>query len=266
MSEETAALSGRRALVTGSTSGIGLAIAHALAKAGACVMLSGSREREAVTDIIADLWRDTGNEPDYIQADLSNPEKAGDLVKATAGELGGLDILVNNAGVQHVSPIEDFPPEKWQLILNLNLSAAFYGIRAAVPYLLKSKAGRILNMASAHGFVASPFKAAYVASKHGLLGLTKTVALELAEKGVTVNAICPGYVRTPLVENQLADTAKARNMSEAEVMRDVILAAQPTKEFVEAKALGDLAVFLCTDSARGITGAALPVDGGWTAR
>jgi 3-hydroxybutyrate dehydrogenase len=260
-------LAGRRALVTGSTSGIGLAVVRELAKAGARVILNGSRNVESVINLMQDVQSATPVPLDYVQADLSSPEKAGALVEEAARKMGGLDILINNAGVQHVAPIAEFPPEKWTLILNLNLSAAFFAMRAAIPYLKKAgKQGRIINMASAHALVASPFKAAYVAAKHGLLGLTKTAALELAEEGVTVNALCPGYVRTPLVENQLADTARARKMREEDVIRDVILAAQPSKQFVEVEALGAYCVFLCSPAGQGITGAALPVDGGWTAR
>jgi 3-hydroxybutyrate dehydrogenase len=188
------------------------------------------------------------------------------MVVQAADQLGSVDVLVNNAGIQHVSPIEDFPPEKWDAIIAINLSSSFHTIRAALPGMKSRKWGRIINLASAHGLVASPFKSAYVSAKHGLLGLTKTIALEAAEHGVTVNAVCPGYVRTPLVERQIPDTAQARGITEQEVIRNVLLAAQPTKEFVTTEQLGALAVFLCSDAAASINGAALPVDGGWTAQ
>ncbi|GHD56262.1 3-hydroxybutyrate dehydrogenase [Jeongeupia chitinilytica] len=258
-------LKGKVALVTGSTSGIGLGIAHALAREGATVVLNGLGKADEIEATRAQLAADTGAEIGFIGADLSRADAVAELIAKIEAEHGRLDILVNNAGVQHVSPIEDFPPEKWDLIIALNLGAAFHAIRLAVPGMKQRGWGRIINVASAHALVASPFKSAYVASKHGVLGLTKTVALELAEHGVTANAICPGYVMTPLVQKQIPDTAKARGISEEEVVRDVLLASQATKRFVEVDELGALAAFLCTDGAASITGTALPVDGGWTA-
>ncbi|MBM3115184.1 3-hydroxybutyrate dehydrogenase [Jeongeupia naejangsanensis] len=258
-------LKGKVALVTGSTSGIGLGIAHALARDGATVVLNGLGNPDEIETIRAQLAAETGTEVTFVGADLSRADAVAELIARVEADHGRLDVLVNNAGVQHVSPIEDFPPEKWDLIIALNLTAAFHTIRLAVPGMKKRGWGRIINVASAHALVASPFKSAYVASKHGILGLTKTVALELAEHGVTANAICPGYVMTPLVQKQIPDTAKARGITEEEVVRDVLLASQATKRFVEVDELGALAAFLCSDGAASITGIALPVDGGWTA-
>lgn len=253
------------ALVTGSTSGIGLGIARALAKEGATLVINGLGDPLEIEKTRAALAAETGVVVHFIGADLSKTAAVEEMITKVEATCGRLDILVNNAGVQHVSPIEDFPPEKYNLIIALNLSAAFHAIRLAVPGMKQRGWGRIINIASAHALVASPFKSAYVASKHAVLGLTKTVALELAEHGITANAICPGYVLTPLVRNQIPDTAKARGISEEEVIRDVLLAAQPTKKFVEVDELGALAVFLCSEGARSMTGIALPVDGGWTA-
>ncbi|AOY01855.1 3-hydroxybutyrate dehydrogenase [Jeongeupia sp. USM3] len=258
-------LKGKVALVTGSTSGIGLGIARALAHDGATVVLNGLGNADEIEAVRAQLAADTVADVRFIGADLSRADAVAGLIARIEAELGRLDILVNNAGVQHVAPIEDFPPEKWDLILALNLGAAFHAIRLAVPGMKLRGWGRIINVASAHALVASPFKSAYVASKHGVLGLTKTVALELAEHGITANAICPGYVMTPLVQKQIPDTAKARGISEEEVVRDVLLASQATKRFVEVDELGALAAFLCSNGAASITGTALPVDGGWTA-
>lgn len=259
-------LMGRVAVITGSTSGIGLGIARALASAGADVMLNGLGEQAEIEMVRATLAADTGVRVGYHGADLLNAGGATALVTDTIERMGQVDILVNNAGIQHVSPIEDFPAEKWDAIIALNLSAAFHTTRAAFGAMKAAGWGRIINVASAHALVASPFKSAYVAAKHGVLGLTKTVALEGAEHGVTCNAICPGYVWTPLVENQIDATAAARKISREDVIRNVLLAAQPSKRFAEVDELGALAAFLCTDAARSITGVALPVDGGWTAQ
>ena len=256
---------GKNAIVTGSTSGIGLGIAEALAGAGMNVMLNGFGDADEIETTRADLARRHGATIAYHGADMSKPEAIADLVSTTAAGFGSVDVVVNNAGIQNVAPIEEFPTEKWDAILAINLSSAFHTTRLALPGMKDRKWGRIVNIASAHGLVASPFKSAYVAAKHGMLGLTKTVALEAAEFGVTCNAICPGYVLTPLVEKQIPDTAKARGISEEAVVRDVLLAAQVTKQFVTVEQLGALAVFLCSDQAAQMTGTALPVDGGWTA-
>ncbi|WP_027468275.1 3-hydroxybutyrate dehydrogenase [Deefgea rivuli] len=253
------------ALITGSTSGIGLGIAKALAAQGASIVLNGLGEPSAIEKIRADLAAEFGVAVHFIGADLTQVAAVEAMIREVETTFGRLDILVNNAGMQHVCPIEDFPPEKYDLIIALNLSAAFHAIRLAVPGMKARGWGRIINIASAHALVASPFKSAYVASKHAILGLTKTVALEVAEHGITANAICPGYVMTPLVQKQIPDTAKARGISEEEVVRDVLLCAQSTKKFVEVEELGALAAFLCSDGARSMTGTALPVDGCWTA-
>jgi len=258
-------LQGKSAVVTGSTSGIGLAIAEGLAKAGANVLLNGSRDGDAVEDVRQNLADETGVKVIYQQADMTKPAEIEAMMQRAGDEFGGTDILINNAGIQFVSPIEDFPVEKWDQIMAINLSSAFHTTRLAVPGMKERKWGRILNIASAHSLVASPFKAAYVAAKHGILGMTKTAALEVAQHGVTVNAICPGYVLTPLVEKQIPATAEARGITEEEVIRDVLLAAQHTKQFVGLKELADLTVFLCGTGGQSITGTALPVDGGWTA-
>jgi len=254
------------AIVTGSTSGIGLALAEAMAKAGARIVLNGLGDPAKIEAVRAGLSNTYGVEVRYHGADMTKPEEITDMVTSTVKAFGRLDILVNNAGVQHVSPIEDFPTQTWDQIIAINLSSAFHATKAAVPVMKAQKRGRIVNIASAHALVASPFKSAYVAAKHGVLGLTKTVALETATFGVTANAICPGYVKTPLVEAQIADQAKARGISEDEVMRDVILAAQPTKAFVTFDELSGLLLYLVSDAGASINGAALSVDGGWTAQ
>ena len=258
-------LKGKIAIVTGSTSGIGLGIARAFAAEGVDLMLNGFGDAAAIEEIRAGLARDFGVRVLYDGADMSKGDQIAALVARTEAELGQVDILVNNAGIQFVSPIETFPVEKWDSIIAINLSSAFHAIRAVVPEMKARNWGRIINVASAHALVASPFKSAYVAAKHGIAGLTKTVALEGAEFGVTANAICPGYVDTPLVRKQIPDTAKARGISEEAVIRDVMLAGQPTKQFVQVDEVAAIAVFLAGDAARSITGATISVDGGWTA-
>jgi 3-hydroxybutyrate dehydrogenase len=258
-------LSKRNALVTGSTSGIGLAIARALAKEGAGIVINGMGDAEAIETERANIEKEFGVKAFYNGADMSKPAEIGAMVADAQAKLGSLDILVNNAGIQFVSPIEDFPAAKWDAILAINLSAAFHAIHAAVPGMKAQKWGRIVNTASAHSIVASPFKSAYVAAKHGINGLTKTVALELAQFGVTANCISPGYVWTPLVEHQIPDTMKARNLTRDQVIHDVLLASQPTKQFVTSEQVASLAVYLCSDAAAQITGANLSIDGGWTA-
>ncbi|MEO7365660.1 MAG: 3-hydroxybutyrate dehydrogenase [Sphingomicrobium sp.] len=252
-------LEGKVALVTGSTSGIGLAIARAFAAEGAEVMLNGFGDASE----IARLCEELGAVHD--DADLSDPTAIEAMLARCTAELGPPDILVNNAGIQHVAPIESFPPAKWDAVIAINLTAAFHTIRLALPAMRASKWGRIINTASAHSLVASPNKSAYVAAKHGIAGLTKTVALEAARDGVTVNCISPGYVWTTLVENQIPDTMKARGLTREQVMNDVLLAAQPTKRFVTPEEVAAFAVFLCRDEAASITGANLSMDGGWTA-
>ena len=259
-------LKGKNAVVTGSTSGIGLAIAEGLARAGANIVLNGLGDADEIEATRAGLEKAAGTKVLFNGANMLKPEEIAALIEDTETDLGSVDILVNNAGIQHVSPVEEFPVEKWDAIIAINLTAAFHGIRAAVPGMKARGWGRIVNTASAHALVASPFKSAYVAAKHGIAGLTKTIALEVAEHGTTVNAICPGYVLTPLVASQIPDTAKARGITEEEVKRDVLLAAQPTKEFVTAEQVADLTVFLCSDAAASITGTVMPIDGGWTAQ
>jgi 3-hydroxybutyrate dehydrogenase len=261
-----AELSGKTAIVTGSTSGIGLGIAQALAARGVNILLNGFGDHNEIDRIIAELTGMYGVTVEYSGADMSKPLDIARMVETAQAKLGAVDILVNNAGIQHVEAVETFPIEKWNAILGINLSAAFHATRAVIPGMRSRGFGRIINVASAHALVASPFKSAYVSAKHGIVGFTKTVALETAEHGITVNAICPGYVLTPLVEKQIPETAKARGLTEEQVVRDVLLHAQPTRQFVTTEEIGALAVFLCSRSARSITGAAIPIDGGWTAQ
>jgi 3-hydroxybutyrate dehydrogenase len=258
-------LLGRVALVTGSTSGIGLGIARALAQAGAAIVLNGLGDAVEIERTRASLAADCAVEASYSPADMSDESAIEAMVASILRTHGRLDVLVNNAGIQHVAPIEQFPVAKWQAIVAINLSSAFHTMRLAVPAMRANKFGRIINIASAHGLVASPFKAAYVAAKHGLVGLTKVVALETAEDNITCNAICPGYVYTPLVEAQIDGQARAHGIPREQVIRDVLLAQQPNKRFATVDELGALSVFLASDAAASITGTALPVDGGWTA-
>jgi 3-hydroxybutyrate dehydrogenase len=258
-------LRGKTALVTGSTSGIGLGIAEALATGGANIVLNGFGEQAAIAALrarLADSYRVTVK---YDGADVSRADAIEAMMRAAIAEFGAVDVLVNNAGIQHVAPIDEFPVPKWDAILAINLSAAFHTTRLALPGMKGRGWGRIVNIASAHALVASPYKAAYVAAKHGIAGLTKTVALEVAEQGITVNAVCPGYVLTPLVEKQIPDTAKARGITAEQVVRDVLLAAQPTKKFVTVEEVAALTRFLASDGAASITGAVIPIEGGWTA-
>ena len=258
-------LKGKTAVVTGSTSGIGLGIAEGFAKEGVNLVLNGFGDAAEIEKIRAGLASKFGIKVTYDGADMSKPEQIEAMMKKAAADFGGVDILVNNAGIQHVCPVEEFPTAKWDAIIAINLSSAFHTTKMAVPYMKSKGWGRLINIASAHAMVASPFKSAYVASKHGIMGFTKTVALEVAEKGITCNAICPGYVLTPLVEKQIPDTAKARGMTEEQVKKDVLLAAQPTKQFVTVEQVAGTAIFLCSDAAASITGTNIMVEGGWTA-
>jgi len=258
-------LKGKTAIVTGSTSGIGLAYARAFAAEGAALVINGFGDAGAIEAIRAELAATSGAAALYDPADMTKPEQIAVLVERTVRETGSVDIAVNNAGIQHVAPIEDFPDEKMEAIVRINLLSAWYLAKAVVPHMKAKGWGRIISTASAHSLVASPNKSAYVMAKHGLVGLTKTVALETAQHGVTVNCISPGYVWTPLVEAQIPDTMRARGMTREQVMNDVLLAAQPTKEFVTPEQVAALALFLCRDEAKAITGANLSVDGGWTA-
>ncbi len=259
-------LKNKTAVVTGSTSGIGLGIARALAQAGANVMLNGFGDAALIEKLRSELAASTGVRVLHHPADVTKPDEVAAMIAAAEQACGSVDILVNNAGIQFVSPVEDFPVERWLALQNVILNSSFYGIRAALPGMKRRNWGRIINLVSAHGLVASPFKSAYVAAKHGQVGLTKSVALEVAETGITCNAICPGYVLTALVEGQIESQAKAHNLPRDRVVKEVILAVQPTKRFVEIADIAALAIFLCSDSAKSITGAAVPIDGGWTAR
>ncbi|MSQ50569.1 MAG: 3-hydroxybutyrate dehydrogenase [Betaproteobacteria bacterium] len=258
-------LKGKNALITGSTSGIGLGIAEGFAKEGINLMLNGFGDAAEIEKLRAGLASKYGVKVLYDGADMSKPASIEAMMKKAQADLGGVDILVNNAGIQHVAPVEEFPLAKWDAIIAINLSSAFHTTRMAVPYMKSKNWGRIINVASAHALVASAYKSAYVASKHGIMGFTKTIALEVAEQGITVNAICPGYVLTPLVEAQIPDTARARGITEEQVKRDVLLAAQPTKKFVTVEQVAGTAIFLCTESAASITGTNISVEGGWTA-
>ncbi len=258
-------LRGKSAVVTGSTSGIGLAYARAFAAEGANVLLNGFGDAADIEKIRSGIEQEFGVKTLYSPADMTRPDQIAAMIDQAEKAFGAVDVLVNNAGIQFVSPIEEFPVEKWDQIIAINMSSAFHAMRAAVPGMKKRGWGRIISTASAHSLVASPFKAAYVTAKHGLMGLTKTVALETAAHGITVNCISPGYVWTPLVEKQIPDTMKARGLTRDQVINDVLLAAQPTKEFVKPEDVAALAVFLCSDAARQITGANLSMDGGWTA-
>jgi len=258
-------LKSKSAVVTGSTSGIGLAYARALAKEGANVLINGFGDAAAIEKERASIEADFGVKAIYSPADMTKPEEVAGMIALAEKTLDACDILICNAGIQFVSPVEEFPIEKWNQIIAINLTSAFLCMRAAVPGMKKRKWGRIISTASAHSLVASPFKSAYVSAKHGIAGLTKTIALETAEFGITVNCISPGYVWTPLVEKQIPDTMKARNMTKEQVINDVLLEAQPTKQFVTVDEVAAIAVFLCSDAAKQITGANLSVDGGWTA-
>jgi 3-hydroxybutyrate dehydrogenase len=259
-------LNGKTALVTGSTSGIGLGIARAYAAQGANVVLNGFGDAAEIEKVRAQMASDHGVTVRYDGADMSRPDAIESMMGNANEIFGGIDILVNNAGIQHVAPVDEFPVGKWDQILAINLSASFHTIRLALPRMKAKKWGRIVNVASAHALVASPYKSAYVAAKHGIAGLTKAVALEVAQQGITMNAICPGYVWTPLVEKQIPDTAKARGLTEEQVINDVLLHAQPTRKFVQVAEIAALALFLASDAGASVTGAVIPVDGGWTAQ
>jgi len=258
-------LKGKAALITGSTSGIGLGIAEALAAHGCNIVLNGFGKPDEIDTLRQRLARTYGVAVRYDPADMSNAAAIATMMSRSIGEFGAVDVLVNNAGIQHVAPIDEFPVEKWDAVIAINMVAAFHTIRHALPAMKQRRWGRIVNIASAHALVASPFKSAYVTAKHGIAGLTKTVALEVAELGITANAVCPGYVLTPLVEKQIPDTAKARGITEEQVVKDVLLAAQPTKKFVTVAEVAALTLFLVSDEAASITGAILPIEGGWTA-
>lgn len=258
-------LKNKTALVTGSTSGIGLAIAEALAKAGANIMLNGFGDAAEIEALKNTLQKNYHVSVHYSAANVADKSALETLVAEINHLFGSLDILINNAGIQHVAPLIEFPDDKWEAILAINLTSAFRLSKLALPYMLKANWGRIVNIASAHGMVASPFKSAYVAAKHGLVGLTKTIALEMAETNITCNVVCPGYVKTPLVEKQIMEQAKAHKISADQVIKEVLLKSQPNKKFIKPENLADLVVFLCSDSAEGMTGEVIAMDGGWTA-
>ncbi len=257
-------LKGKTALITGSTSGIGLGIAQGFAQAGINIVMNGFGDADEI-EANRKALEDMGVKAIYDGADMTKPDEIVSMIDNAASEMDSIDIVVNNAGIQNVDPVEDFPVGKWDAIVAINMSSSFHTVRAAVPHMKKQGWGRIINIASAHGLVASPYKSAYVTAKHGIMGFTKTIGLELAQDNITCNAICPGYVRTPLVENQIADTAKARGITEQEVIEDVMLKAQWTKKFVTVEQLSGTALFLCSDAAENITGTHIAVDGGWTA-
>lgn len=259
-------LKGKTALITGSTSGIGLGYARALAAEGANVMINGFGDRATIDGYVAELATISGGDASYSGADMTKPDEIRAMVAECSEKLGAPDILINNAGIQHVAPIDEFPDEKWDAVLAIILSSAFHTTKAALPAMKTKGWGRVINTGSMHSLVASPYKSAYNAAKHGLAGLTKTVALEVATQGITVNNICPGYVWTSLVENQIPDTMKARGLTRDQVINDVLLANQPQKKFVQVEQLAALAVFLCREEASAITGTNLSVDGGWTAQ
>ena len=259
-------LKGKTALITGSTSGIGLGYARALSAEGASVMINGFGDRAEIDGYVADLIKTSGAGAVYSGADMTKPEEIRAMVADCTAQLGAPDILINNAGIQHVAPVDEFPEDRWDAVLSIILSSAFHATKAALPGMKAKRWGRVINTGSMHSLVASPYKSAYNAAKHGLVGLTKTVALEVATQGITVNCICPGYVWTALVENQIPDTMKARGLTRDQVINDVLLANQPQKQFVQVDQLAALAVFLCRDEAGAMTGASLSVDGGWTAQ
>ena len=259
-------LKGHNAIVTGSTSGIGLGIAQALAREGCDVLLNGFGDAAAIETLRAGMAKEFGVKVVYSGADMSKPADIRAMVTQAVSDLGGVDILVNNAGIQHVAPVTEFPEDKWDQIIAINMTSVFHACKAAVPHMRKKGWGRVVNIASAHGLAASPFKSAYVTAKHGVVGFTKVLGLETAKENITCNAICPGYVRTPLVEKQVDDQAKVHGIPRERVITDVILAPQPTGRFVEIDEVAGMAVFLCSDAAKSITGTTLSMDGGWTAR
>ncbi len=259
-------LTTKTAVITGSTSGIGRGIALKLADLGARVMINGFGDRAEIDALLADLTERSGNPALYNAADMTKPEEIAAMIAKAETQMGAVDILVNNAGIQFVSPIEDFPIDKWDAIIAINMNSSFHTMRATVPGMKSRGWGRIVNIASAHSLVASPFKSAYVAAKHGVAGMSKSIALEVAQDGITVNCVSPGYVLTPLVAGQIPATAEARGITEEEVKRDVLLAAQPTKQFVEIEDVAETVAFLCSDAAKGVTGSNYSIDGGWTAQ